>query len=123
MLLLLEFGLARSFDIYQKQSFLSLGSDDTADMEPWCTYAVIIIKFPRNPIDNQHRQSEDSFEIPLGRAKRQKINKYTTRGVNMAAVQVYPIDSSHRFANWRSLSQKVNIPQSGTSGSCKERAD
>jgi hypothetical protein len=92
MLLLLEFGLARSFDIYQKQSFLSLGSDDTADMEPWCTYAAIVIKFPRNPIDNQHRQSEDSFENPLGRAKRQKINKYTTRGVNTAAVQVLVSD-------------------------------
>jgi hypothetical protein len=59
MSFLLEFGPARFFDNYQKQSFLSLGSDDTADMEPWCTGSTaIIIEIPRNRIDNQHRRSE-----------------------------------------------------------------
>src|SRR6266852_3294008 len=84
----LEFGPARFFDNYQKQSFLSLGSDDTADLEPWCTYTATIIEIPRNSIDNQHWTIGSSFEIPFGEAHgKKKIKKYTTPQVNAAAVQ------------------------------------
>lgn len=85
-MLFLEFGLARFFDYYQKQSFLSLGSDDTADMEQWCTATII-------QIHQSHRQPASTigifFEIPLRRTK-QQINKYPTHGVNVAVVQYSP---------------------------------
>ena len=71
-MLFLEFGPARFFNSYQKQILLSLGSDDTVDMEPWCTYTAIFIEVPRNPIDNQLRQSKVRLKFLWGESNGQK---------------------------------------------------
>ena len=106
--ILLSSALPHSFDKYQRQSFLSLGSDDTADMEPQCTYMAI--HHSSRSLDHQHR-----LNFLWGKQNGEKINKYSTREVNSCRV-----DSFLSICNLRSFSQKVNIPQSSD---CKERAD
>jgi hypothetical protein len=120
-MLFLEFGSARFSDNHRKQSFLSLGSDDTADLEPWCT--AIIIEIPAILLTisiDDRKVFLNSFWCELN--DQNKI--YTaSRGVNTAAVQYSTrclIDSSYRFATCAHSARRY---QTGMSGDSKERAD
>lgn len=74
-MLYLEFGSTRFSDNYRKQFFLSLGSDDIADLEPWCSAIIVEIPAILSTISIDDRKF---FEILLVRAKRPK-KKYTPR--------------------------------------------